>query len=85
MVDEMKQKEVGTARFRKGTSINCSNANNLHLVDLADSKHYSMMLTDWSTKIRNGDKKKTKSGIGFGRKRVRRMSNKLLLWQTYSG
>ena len=39
MMDETQGKEVDTERIRKGTSINGSNSNDLHLVALEDSKH----------------------------------------------
>ena len=68
MVDEMKGKEFGTVRVSKGTSINGSNTNNLHLVALADSKHASLILTNCSTTIRNGETKKRRVGselVGF--------------------
>ena len=58
MVDETKGKEVGTARFSKGASIHGSSANDLHLVDLEHNKNSSLMLTNWSTAIRNRDEKK---------------------------
>ena len=62
MVNETQGKEFGTTRVSKGTSINGSNANNLHLVALEDSKHASMMITNWSTTIRNVDTKKRRVG-----------------------
>ena len=59
-VREMQGKEVGTIIVRKGSSTNDMNANDLHLVVLADSKDASMLLTNWSTAMRNIDVKKKK-------------------------
>ena len=61
----MQGKEVGTVRVRKGSCNNGAYAIDVHLVPLADSKHTSIILTNFSATIRNGDGK-NKSGIGIG-------------------
>ena len=57
-----KHAKAQTASVRKGASIYGSSANDLNLVALADIKHASMMLTNWSTTIRNEDAKKRRLG-----------------------
>ena len=47
----------------KSTSINGSNTNDLNLVALADIKHASMMLTNWSTTVKNGCTNKRRVGL----------------------
>ena len=59
----MQGKEVKTARVRKGTSINYSSTNHLNSVVLEDINNASMILTNWSTTIRNGDTKKRIVGL----------------------
>ena len=62
MVNETQGKAVGTIRVRKWASINDHDANAFHVVALADSKYDSVMLNNWSTMIRNGDKKRRRVG-----------------------
>ena len=65
MVDETQVKEVGAVRVMKGTSINGSNTNDFHLVDLADSRHAFLILIYWSATIKNGctKKRRVRSGL----------------------
>ena len=56
--NDMQGKEVNTIKVTKGSSTYGENSNDLHLVALEDIKNMSMMLTNWSTKIRHGDAKK---------------------------
>ena len=61
-VDEMHGKEVGTIRVRKGEYTCNGECHKLHMVALADSLHTSLMVTNWSTTLREGDPKKRRVG-----------------------
>ena len=58
-----KHAKAQTASVRKGASIYGSSANDLNLVALADIKHASMMLTNWSTTVKNGCTNKRRVGL----------------------
>ena len=58
MMNEIPGKEFDTARVITGISIDGSDTNDFHLVALVSSNHASMMLTNCSNGIMNGDTKK---------------------------
>ena len=60
---EMQGKEDSVIKVRKGSFTNGTNSNGLYLVALADRKHLSLMLTNWSTSIINLDAKKRRVGL----------------------
>ena len=62
MVNGTQGKEVGNMRVIKVTSIDGQNGNDFHLVALEESKHASVMLTNCSTTIRNGDTNERRVG-----------------------
>ena len=61
-IAEMQGKEVGTIRVRRGEYKLHGESHTLHLVALADSLHTSLMITNWSTTLRAGTKKKRRVG-----------------------
>ena len=61
-VDEMQGKEVGTIRVRKGEYTVNGECHKLHMVALADSLHTSLMVTNWSTTLREGEPKRRRVG-----------------------
>ena len=58
----MQGKEVGTIRVRKGEYTVNGECHKLHMVALADSLHTSLMVTNWSTTLREGEPKRRRVG-----------------------
>jgi len=65
-VEEMQGKHVGVVRVRRGTYQSGSGEEEIYLVAMADSKHTSLMLSNWGTTER------------VGRKKVRRVGGQLV-------
>jgi len=61
-VDEMQGKDVGVVRVRKGTYPSGEGEEVVYLVAQADSKHTSLMLSNWGTTERVGKKKVRRVG-----------------------